>query len=163
MCWPTKGHDKLTAPIRVATIEVTPSGKRPKFSLPLVHLDSDYLKEWVHSRIRWPKESRGGWHLHSEMDEDYCRQVVNEARTRKPGGGYTWVARGRAHDYLDAEAMAYAAAKMIGLDRIPDQFRKPEQAPPPPETPAAAAAPPPATQRPQGSWLGNRTNNWLRR
>lgn len=163
MCWATKGHERQTTPIRVKTIEVTPSGKKPKFSLPLVHLDSDFTKEWVHSRIRWPNEQAGGWHLHSEVDEDYCRQVVNEARTRKPGGGYTWVARGRAHDYLDAEAMAYAAAKMIGLDRIPDQFRKPERAPPPTETPPAPAPPPQAQERPQGSWLGGRTNNWLRR
>jgi hypothetical protein len=141
---------------------VTPSGKRPKFSLPLVHLDSDYTKEWVHARIRWPKEQRGGWHLHSEVDEEYCRQLVNEARTRKPGGGWTWVKRGRAHDYLDAEAMAYAAAKMVGLDRVPDNFQRREQAPPP-RTETPPAEPTPAPQRPQGSWLGNRGNNWLRR
>ncbi len=72
----------------------------------------------MHSRIRWPKDQPGGWHVFTGIDEAYCRQVVNEARTRKPGGGWTWVKRGRAHDYLDAEAMAFAAAKMMGLDRF---------------------------------------------
>ncbi len=162
VCWATKGWERQRQPIRVATIEVTPSGKRPKFSLPLVHLDSDFMKEWVHSRIRWPEEQPGGWHLHSAVDEEYCRQVVNEARTRKPGGGWTWVKRGRAHDYLDAEAMAYAAAKMIGLERIPDGFQKPDLAPP---APTPTPSPPPQPQQRAsrgGGWLGN-SRDWLKR
>ncbi len=75
----------------------------------------------------WPdtlaEEQAGGWHLHAGdadaagvlrgIEEDYCRQIVNEARTRKPGGGYVWVKRGKAHDYLDCEAMAFGAAKML--------------------------------------------------
>lgn len=162
LCWASKGWEKRRQPISVATLDVTPSGKRPKFSLPIVHIDTDFVKEWVHSRIRWPKEQAGGWHLHADVDEEYCRQIVNEARTRKPGGGYTWVKRGRAHDYLDAEAMAYACAKMIGLERIPDEYRRPDAAMP---APTAEPSAPPAAPSPSGggSWLGNRTNNWLRR
>lgn len=165
LCWATKGHDRQTQPIRVKTIEVTPSGKRPKFSLPLVHLDSDFTKEWVHARIRWPLEQRGGWHLHSEIDEEYCRQIVNEARTRKPGGGYTWVKRGRAHDYLDAEAMAYAAAKMIGLERLSDNAVRPGATTRQPEAPRVhTEAAPPAPARPRrDDWLGGRGRDWLKR
>jgi phage terminase large subunit GpA-like protein len=136
LCYATKGWARARQPITVSQIEVTPAGKRTKFGLPLVHLDSDFTKEWVHSRVRWPRGAEappGGWHLHggeadsrgllSGIDEGYCRQIVNEARTRRPGGGFTWVKRGKSHDYLDCEAMAFAAAKMLGLDRVPDTTR----------------------------------------
>jgi phage terminase large subunit GpA-like protein len=168
LCYATKGWDKRPQPIKVAQIEVTPAGKRPKFGLDIVHLDSDFMKEWVHSRVRWPKEQPGGWHLSSDATEDYCRQIVNEARVRKPGGGYTWVSRG-PHDYLDAEAMAYAAAKMLGLERLSDEAvrtRYEAQPGPPPSTddepPSSAvqtpAAPPP---RRQAQWFGQRRSGWL--
>src|SRR5690606_32180033 len=98
----------------------------------------------------------------------YCRQIVNEARVRKPSGGYTWVPRG-PRDYLDAEAMAYGAAKMIGLDRVSDQAQR--RSPPPPkppriseeETPPPALASPPVTRptRSGRDWLGGRRNDWL--
>lgn len=139
MCWATKGWAKRRQPISVSQIEVTPKGGKQKFGLSLVHLDTDFLKEWVHSRIRWPKEQPGGWHVYIGIDESYCRQLVNEARTKKPGGGYTWVARGKVHDYLDAEAMAFAAAKMVGLDR----FRAAPTPNATDETPAPTEAPTP--------------------
>lgn len=156
LCFATKGWERARTPIRVSQIEVMPSGKRPKFGLPLVHLDSDFMKEWVHARVRWPKDQPGGWHLHAGeadhagilkgVEEEFCRQIVNEARTRKPGGGYTWVKRGRSHDYLDCEAMAYAAAKMIGLERLADTARR---------LPAPQAAGPAGPSRPQRGVRGS--------
>lgn len=140
LCFPARGAARPKKPIDPVAFEVTPGGKKAKFSLLRVWLDSDFTKEWVHSRIRWPKDQRGGWWLHAGepkadgvltgIDEDYCRQIVNEARARKPGGGYHWIKRGKAHDYLDCEAMAFGAAKMLGVDRVPDAAR-----------PAAAPAP----------------------
>lgn len=168
LCFATKGWERARQPVSVSQIEVTPAGKKPKFGLPLVHIDSDFTKEWVHSRIRWPKDQAGGWHLHAGeadhrgvltgIDEAYCRQVVNEARTRKPGGGYTWVKRGKAHDYLDCEAMAYAAAKMIGLERMRDDAVRPD--PPTPQPRAAAAPATPAAPAP--AWR-ERTVGWWNR
>lgn len=167
LCYATKGWDRRRQPISVAQIEVTPAGKRPKFGLDVVHLDSDFMKEWVHSRVRWPKDQPGGWHLSLDASEDYCRQIVNEARVRKPGGGYTWVSRG-PHDYLDSEAMAYAAAKMLGLERLSDSAARLSHTPPerpaqediselPPSPPPPAAA----TGRRQSQWLGQRRSSWL--
>jgi len=146
----TKGWAKRKQPISASKIEVTTRG-RAKFGLELVNLDTDFLKEWVHARIRWPVAQPGGWHLHDEVDEEYCRQVVNEARTRKPGGGYIWVPRGRSHDYLDCESLAFAAAKFSGIDRwrstqmARTQSEAPDAAPTqrkPAPTPAAKPAKP---------------------
>lgn len=153
----TKGAStKPQRPVTVSQLDITPAGKRPKSQfINFAKLDSDELKEWVHSRVRWPKDQPGGWHLPSDITEAYCREIVNEARMPRPaaieGGpnrGYQWIGRG-AHDFLDAEAMAFGCAKMIGLDRVVDR-------PPPPRDP-----PPPAG--PTSPWLGGRTTNWLRR
>ncbi|MFN3890159.1 MAG: terminase gpA endonuclease subunit [Beijerinckiaceae bacterium] len=168
VCYATKGFERRATPISVNRIDVTPSGGRSKFGLDLVRLDTDYLKSWVHSRVRWPKDQPGGWHLPLDADENYCRQIVNEARVRKPSGGYTWVPRG-PRDYLDAEAMAYGAAKMIGLDRVSDHAqRRPSPSPKPPriveeDMPPPSPAPPPVARsaRSRRNWLGGRRNDWL--
>lgn len=171
LAFATKGYDRRPQPISVNRIDVLPSGGRPKYGLDLVRLDSDYLKRWVHERIHWPEGQPGGWHLPADITEDYCRQITNESRVRKPGGGYTWVPSG-PRDYLDAEAMAYGAAKMLGVDRL---INAPP--PPPPEhaarearadaaPPAAAPQPQPTVSmppRPSGGWLGGRPQGWLRR
>jgi hypothetical protein len=45
--------------------------------------------------VRWPDDQPGGWHLHQEVGEDYCSQIVSEARMRKPSGGVGRVSRWR--------------------------------------------------------------------
>jgi hypothetical protein len=60
------------------------------------------------------------------------------------------VKRGRSHDYLDAEAMAYAAAKMIGLERLPDTTRRPAPQQAATATPAAPFNPFAKTVRRRG-------------
>lgn len=144
----TKGFEHRPTPLTVNRIDVRPSGKKPKFGLDLVRLDSDFFKSWVHERLRWPPDQPGGWHLYDGITEAYCRQIVSEARVKKAGGGYTWLARSRDNHFLDAEALAYAAAYMLGVHHLEaPQRRKAEprsernEAPPaPPEALAATAA-----------------------
>ena len=174
LCYATKGFDHRSEPISVKRIDVKPQGGRPRYGLDLVRLDSDVMKSWVHSRVRWPKDHPGGWHLPGDVSEEYCRQIVNESRLRKPGGGWTWVPRG-PRDYLDCEALAYAGARMLGLERISDSAsRRVSRATKPDAGPAGNAAPqqaadPAAPERPRAqqpatpSWLGGRTDGWLRR
>ena len=114
LCYATKGFDHRSEPISVKRIDVKPQGGRPRYGLDLVRLDSDVMKSWVHSRVRWPKDHPGGWHLPGDVSEEYCRQIVNESRLRKPGGGWTWVPRG-PRDYLDCEALAYAGARNLAI------------------------------------------------
>lgn len=165
LCFATKGFDTRPQPISVNRIDVTPSGKALKFGLDLVRLDSDYCKSWVHARVHWPVDQPGGWHLPIDADEDYCRQIVSESRMRKPNStGFIWVGRG-AHDYLDAEGMAYAAAKMLGLDRLQERTTSDEvlrPAPPPAQGPQMASRNVRFEGR-QGSWIGSRASGWLNR
>jgi hypothetical protein len=70
--------------------------------------------------VRWPDDQPGGWHLPSDATEAYCRQIVSEGRVKKPSGGSMWVQRSRENHFLDCEAMAYAGAYMLGVQRISD-------------------------------------------
>lgn len=170
--YPTKGYDQRSMPITVNRIDVTPIGNKPSYGLDLVRLDSDYLKSWVHSRIRWPLDQPGGWHIPEDAEDGFCRQIVSEARLSKPGGGFTWTRLRPDNHYLDCEALAYGAAKMAGLDRVHDDTPEPERqsgasspasaaaeapAPKPEPAPEPTPEPPPPTE----DWVGDRTEGWF--
>ena len=105
-------------PLTTTKIDVAPDGARSKYSLELVRLDPDFFKSWVHQRLNWPEDQPGAWHVHEEADENYFRQLVSEARVRKPSGAVVWVPRSRENHYLDCESLAYAAAYMLGVQRL---------------------------------------------
>jgi phage terminase large subunit GpA-like protein len=163
----TKGFDTRPTPLSVNTIDVNAKGGRAKYGLDLVRLSADFFKSWVHERLRWPEDQPGGWHLFEDIDEDFCRQIVSEARVKKENAnGFTWIVKAKQNHFLDAEALAYAAAYMLGIQRLRDS----QQAPPPSAAPAepepeqtrepelATAAPPPpvARQQKRNSFLGPR-------
>jgi hypothetical protein len=102
--------------------------------------------------VRWPDDQPGGWHLHQDVDEDYCRQIVSEARMRKPSGGIVWVSRSRDNHYLDAEALSFAAAYMLGVQRLTESHavrrrRRVQGDPPAPAEAAATGAASPGRRR----------------
>ena len=110
---PAKGHDSLAKPYYANIIDVTIKGKVYKNGIQLWHADSDVMKSWVHGRINRTKDQPGGWHLPQDINEDYCKQVVNESRIIKPSGRAVWVCTGPNH-FLDAEALCYLAARVSG-------------------------------------------------
>jgi phage terminase large subunit GpA-like protein len=114
----SKGFEYRDQPLSVKRVDVNSRGQAAKYGLDLVRLDTDFLKSWVHSRLRWPVDQPGGWHLPNDVTEAYCKQIVSESRVRKAGGGHTWVQRSRENHWLDAEALAYAAAYMLGVQRL---------------------------------------------
>ncbi len=138
---PTKGSSTpMRVPIITTKIEVAPSGKAAKYGLDLVRLDTDHWKSWVHERVRWPADQPGAWHLPIDVDDDYCKQIVSEARMKRPSGRVVWVQRSRDNHYLDCEAMQAAAASLLNMQRRASAL---------PQTPAAPAAPaPPAASDP---------------
>ena len=120
-CRPTKGRATQAAPLMRTVLDTKPNGSRASaYGVDLIKIDTDWAKSWVHERIRWPEDVPGGWHISIEASEDYCRQVVSESRARKFTGGYTWIASSKNNHYLDTEALAFAAAFQIGVQRISD-------------------------------------------
>jgi phage terminase large subunit GpA-like protein len=131
----TKGYLQRPTPLSVNRIDVKPQGGKSAYGLDLVRLSTDFFKSWVHERLRWPSDQPGGWHLHESITEDYCRQIVSEARVSKPSGGFAWVEKSSNNHRLDCEALAYAAAYMLGVQRMKDGARRrPTTARPSPPT-----------------------------
>jgi phage terminase large subunit GpA-like protein len=109
----TKGQEKLDKPFRASVIEINDRGKKLKKSVVLWHFSADLVKSWVHSRLTWPHDQPGGWWLPENISDDYCKQIVAEARVVKPSGKAVWIKIKKDNHYLDAEALAYLAAKVL--------------------------------------------------
>jgi phage terminase large subunit GpA-like protein len=137
--YPTKGYKARSVPLSVTRADVNEKGKFAKYGLELVHLDASYFKSWVHTRLAWPAEMPGQWLLHESVDDEYCRQIVSEARVVHADGDFEWVVKRKPNDFLDAEAMAYAAAYMLGVFRMADNSPLPERYDPDEHANAGAA------------------------
>lgn len=145
---PTKGSSRpLIRPVTVSKIDVNVRGRLFKRALELQRLDTDHWKQWVHGRLAWDPEQHGAWHLPEDVSEDYCRQMVSEARVKKPSGEAKWVLRSKDNHYFDCEAMQAAAGSMLNVLKLTDTspVRRKEK------TPKAATAPVEGT----GGWLGD--------
>jgi phage terminase large subunit GpA-like protein len=120
---PTKGSSApMRTPLVISKIEVNrKDGRAAKFGLDLVRLDTDHWKSWVHERLRWPQDQVGGWHVFKGIDDDYCHQIVSEARLKRPTGRVEWVQRSRDNHFLDCESMQAAAGYLLNVQRIPLQ------------------------------------------
>lgn len=128
---PTKGRDTLGGkPFVVSKIEVKPNGKLAPYSIDLVHINTDFFKGLVHSRLKTPLTDPGAFFLFSEDEdayEDYARQLVSEARVLGEKFKPEWVKRQRANHFFDCEALAAAAAYMLNVQAIPEGIeRRPE-------------------------------------
>ncbi len=140
IAYPTKGHDTQAAPTRQVQIDVNKKGQRARYSISLVHLNSDHWKSFVHSAVRLPVGAARSFHvpmgdkdqagfIAGGITEDYARQIVSEARTRNPANGKAvWVRRSRENHLLDCESMAAAAAYQLGVQTIPEGAMRPEAA-----------------------------------
>lgn len=134
---PSKGHDTQAKPFFASVIDVKENGQLIKKGLMLWHLDTDYMKSFVHGRLKQKPGVPGMWHLPFDVTEDYCQQLVAEARVSKPSGKAVWVRlRGENHA-LDCEAMNVAAIHMLGGHMM----RRPALAPAPPAAGDGSATP----------------------
>jgi hypothetical protein len=112
----------MRTPLVFNKIEVSrKDGRGAKYGLDLVRLDTDHWKSWVHERLRWPDDRIGGWHVFNGVDDDYCHQIVSEARLKQPTGKVEWVQRSRHNHFFDCEAMQAAAGYLLNVQRIPLQ------------------------------------------
>lgn len=114
---PTKGHDTLDKPFKKSDIDVNVRGKILKQGLQLWHFNTDHMKSWVHSRIEWPSDQKGGFWLPQDISEDYCKQLVAEQRSVKPSGKVAWIKVKQHNHYLDAESLAYLAVRIVSSGR----------------------------------------------
>lgn len=137
MVYPTKGQDAMDAPYKYSNIDYSFGGQVIKGGVRLFHLNTDFFKRWLHARIRWPEGQPGGWHLHNETTEDFCKQMVAEQLVLKASGRATWVRTSRKNHYLDVAVNATAAAYSLNVH----QLKPSSAAAPSPETSPTSEAP----------------------
>lgn len=122
--FPTKGYARQQRPIIRSQFEVKPDGKTSKYGGVLFRLDTDHWKSWVHERLRYPQDAPGAWFLHEETPDEYCQQIVSEARITSPTGQPVWVQRSRENHFLDCEALAAAAGFQLNAHRLGPNARR---------------------------------------
>ena len=166
---PTKGRDVQRRPYQTSRIEVKPDGRRATYAIDLVHLSTDYFKSMLMSRMAVPINGPQAWHVHTDIDEDYCRQVTSEARTMVDGKP-VWTRRSRNNHYLDCEAMQMALAFVYNMDRLPDPQDYADEGEAPPDgvgvLPASSAPPvgaPPFAQDAPGGGGGSTRDRFAQR
>lgn len=142
---PTKGYDRLAAPVMRGRGKFTIPGRSTPATLDLVRLDSDFWKSRLHERLAWPVDQAGGFHLSADATDDYCKQLVSEVRKVTPSGRPQWVRVSRRNHFLDVEAMNEAAGHMLGTQKIPFGSHRQAQSHPDKPTPGL----PPASLDPQ--------------
>jgi phage terminase large subunit GpA-like protein len=118
--FPTKGRDTIDAtPLQKSKLDIAKNtGRRLAGGLMIYHVNTDYFKRWVHERLERDPELPGGWHLPEDATDDYCKQVVSEARTVKPSGKVVWVKIFKDNHYFDCEVQQVAAAYSLGLQSV---------------------------------------------
>jgi len=137
LAFPTKGRDVLDKPYYFRALDYSVGGVTVKGGVKLCHVNTDFFKRWIHGRIRWPEDQTGGWHLHHQTTEDYCRQLVaEELVTRASSGRMVWVVRDRNNHYFDCEVNAVAAAYSMNMHKLQElSEEEPAQSSMPDEVP----------------------------
>ncbi|CUA90901.1 Phage terminase, large subunit GpA [Chelatococcus sambhunathii] len=115
----TKGHDTQSQPVNVAMIEKDSSGKKLSRSVELVHVNTDFFKTMVHDRLRTPVGRPGAFYLPEDVDDDYGKQLLSEARIIAPNGKPKWIKRYRENHWFDCEVLAAVAGFLAGVHRLP--------------------------------------------
>ncbi len=125
MFFATKGAStKLVRPVMKSVIDIKVGGKEFKKGLTLYRVDTDHFKSWVQQRIRFAPDALGAWHLPSDISEDYCRQIVSEARVSAPNNQFKWITRSRNNHLLDCEALQGVAATLLGVVKLRGKARR---------------------------------------
>lgn len=156
---PIKGFATQAKPLRMSTIDVSVRGRMIKNGLQLWSLDTDYFKTWVHDRLEMDQSLPGQFRISADATDDYCMQIVAEARTLNKAGKAKWVKVRRHNHYLDCEMMNVAAAHLLRLHRLTDAtLHKYRSGASPQQTKK-----PTTQQRTGGGWLGGGGSNWINR
>ena len=108
--YPIVGSERIDKPLAPKKVDVTSAGRLLRGGLTRWTLNTDFFKRWIHEQLERDQELPGQWHLPADATDDYCAQIVAEARVVKPSGAATWVRIRKDNHYLDCEMMSIAAA-----------------------------------------------------
>lgn len=110
---PSQGTSRMTSPYQVTKLDFYPGSNRPiPGGLMLYRVNVQYYKDQLYNKLMVPLGDPGGFRCHSQISQDYARQMVSEYRNEKG----EWVCpEGRANHFWDCGVLALAAADIIGM------------------------------------------------
>lgn len=114
------GRDNPSQLYAARPVEKDIRGKSVKTGLHRWTIDHGHYKSWIHDHIRactddpqLPKI----WHISQQHSDEYCKQIVGEARMITASGRVRWH-KTRANHWLDCEYMQRALADIRGVGRL---------------------------------------------
>ncbi len=126
---PSKGEQRMTQPWKLSKLDHFPgNGAVIPGGLHLYRLNTTFYKDMLQSKTQIAPADPGAFHLHGDIrpESDYIKHMCAEYRDdqglwRCPGG--------RRNDLFDCEAMALAAADIVGIRnwRLSSEENKPEK------------------------------------
>ena len=153
--FPTKGMStKPQRPVSMSEIDVKINGKVFPKGLRLYRVDTDHFKSWVQQRVRFANDALGAWHLPADISEDYCRQIVSEARVSAPNNQFKWIKRKSENHFLDCEALQGVAGTLLGVVKLRGKARRRRAIDPRPPKPAPKENRQGEGSKPGQGWLG---------
>lgn len=120
LAYPSKGRLTQAKPVIVNKADLNARGEVSKYGLDLVLVDTDFAKSSVHQKVRAREAAENTgleWTLSSSVSDDYCKQIVSEARIMKSGRP-EWQRRSRDNHFLDCEAMHEALGHWLSYHLI---------------------------------------------
>ena len=112
---PAKGSSSANArPYWDTAVDEAVTG-RQKRTLLLWNYNADTWKTWLYARIQWEDGTPGAWYCEATADDDYCAQVVNEARVVRKGRVEWVTTRSHQNHYLDCEVLCSVAAHVANV------------------------------------------------
>jgi phage terminase large subunit GpA-like protein len=113
MIVPTKGEQRMSRPVSTTNLDYYPGTKRViPGGLALLRVNTTYFKNKLSNILSINLEDPGAFHLHSEVQTEYARQMISEYRDDK---GIWQCPRHKANHYWDCEVLALCAAEQIGV------------------------------------------------
>lgn len=155
--WCTKGaSNTLASKVQAGKpLDKTPSGKPIPGGLQIVSLDTGKLKDAYHYRLQQTVQNEPqAAYLHSEVGEDYAKQIRSEQKRVDRKGVESWIhVRGENH-LLDCEAIAHALVDPEWPGGGLNLYKPPKSKPKPPKSADPQGSPAPTRKTP--NWFNQR-------
>ena len=159
---PIKGQQRISGvPIRSNRIDKSIAGDPMRRSIRLWHIDTTHFKDKLARMMQARGGEHGEWHLPSQPNVEYLRQVTSEQkvykRNRNTGATVSvWETKPgqRANHYLDCEVYSLVAAEMLSVFALDETHL------------ASWGGGEPRREEPDrkdGGWMGKHGGGWMRR
>ena len=126
----TKGssHRSMVQPFRFSKVDVYPGTNKPiPGGVQLLIVNTIYYKDMLALKLQIAPGDPGAFHVHSEIGEDYAKQMVSEVKDEQTG---LWKCpSGKDNHYWDCEVLNLVAADILGVryEQRRDEEKKQEE------------------------------------